>query len=57
MVVFVAIAGQPIASAQSLATARAQLFRVRAEFAWDGQWQATFAEWQGARPENFAAAG
>ena len=52
-VIFVAVAGQPIESAASLANMRAELLRFEVQFAWDEDWQVTSAQWKRAGLNSF----
>ena len=52
-VIFVALAGQPIESAESLASMRAELMRFEVSFEFGEKWQAVSAQWKRAGINDF----
>jgi hypothetical protein len=53
IVIFVALAGQPIGSAESLANMRAELMRFEVSFQFNEKWQAVSAQWKRAGISDF----
>ena len=53
LIVFVALAGQPIDSVDALKNIRAELMRFRVSFEYDEDWKATAAQWKRAGIGDF----
>ena len=53
IVIFVAVAGQPIDSVESLANIRAELMKFRVEFVYEDDWKVISAEWGRADLSSF----